>query len=98
MLQNGTPVAPITTVALGTLAAAAHSATVLRLTHVSDASIMVLVWQIGSVALLIGIAAPLGRKLLPWPEVSDQDCPGQVTQDRTIRGREDPTLHRFVTL
>jgi hypothetical protein len=75
MLRDGAPVAPITTVALGTLAAAALSATVLRLTHVSDVSIMVLVWQIGSVALLTGIAALLGRKLLPWPEVSDRIAP-----------------------
>lgn len=32
-----------------------------------DASIMVLVWQLGSVALLSGCAALLGRRLLHWP-------------------------------
>jgi hypothetical protein len=28
---------------------------------------MVLVWQFGSVALLAGVGALAGRRLLPWP-------------------------------
>lgn len=68
MLRAAAPVAPVTTVALGTLAAAALSAAVLRLTHLPDASIMVLVWQVGSVAFLTLLGALFGRRLLPWPK------------------------------
>ena len=67
MVRRGAPIAPITTAALATLAAAALAATALRLFHTQDASLMVLVWQFGSVALLAGIAALFGQYLLPWP-------------------------------
>jgi hypothetical protein len=67
MIRRAAPVAPITTTALATLAAAALAATALRLFHAQDASLMVLVWQFGSVALLAGIAALFGQYLLPWP-------------------------------
>lgn len=72
MLRAGAPMAPIATTALGALAVAALSAVVLRLTHLPDASIMVLVWQAGSVALLTFLAALLGRKILPWPTPFEQ--------------------------
>ena len=67
MIRQGAPIAPVTTTALAALAAAALAATVLRLTHLSDASIMVLVWQLGSVAILSAGAGLFGRKLLHWP-------------------------------
>ncbi|MGD9805064.1 MAG: NrsF family protein [Hyphomicrobiaceae bacterium] len=54
------------------LAVAALSATVLRLTHLPDASKMVLVWQVGSVAVLTLLAALFGRSLLPWPKAFEQ--------------------------
>jgi len=67
MVRRAAPIAPITTTALATLAAAALAAAALRLFHTQDASLMVLVWQFGSVALLAGIAALFGQYLLPWP-------------------------------
>lgn len=67
MVRRAAPIAPITTSALATLAAAALAAAALRLFHAQDASLMVLVWQFGSVALLAGIAALFGQYLLPWP-------------------------------
>ena len=45
----------------------ALGATALRLFHAQDASVMVLVWQFGSVALLTGLGALTGRQLLRWP-------------------------------
>lgn len=71
MIRAGAPIAPITTTGLGALAAGALSATVLRLTHLPDASIMVLVWQFGSVALLAAVSAAFGGKLLRWPSRAD---------------------------
>lgn len=68
MIRAGAPIAPVSTAALGTLAVAALSATVLRLTHLPDASIMVLLWQVGSVAILTLVGALLGHKMLPWPK------------------------------
>lgn len=72
MIRAGAPVSPITTAVLGTLGVAALAATVLRLTHLPDASIMVLVWQVGSVAVLTLVAGLLGRRLLPWPKPFEQ--------------------------
>jgi hypothetical protein len=68
MIRRGAPIAPVTTTALGTLAAAALGATALRLFHAQDASLMILVWQFGAVALLAGFGALIGRHVLPWPE------------------------------
>ena len=66
MIRRAAPIAPITTTGLATLAAAALAAAALRLFHVQDASIMVLVWQFGSVALLAAIGALFGENLLHW--------------------------------
>ena len=66
MLQKGAPVAPRMTVMLGALAAAALGNVGLRLFHPQDASLMVLVWQFGSVALLSMFAGWSGRRILAW--------------------------------
>lgn len=66
MIRRGAPIAPITTTALAALAAAALGATALRLFRVEDASIMVLVWQFGSVVLLAALVGPFGRLILRW--------------------------------
>lgn len=67
MIRQSAPIAPVTTTALAALAAGALGATALRLFHDQDASVMVLVWQFGSVALLAGLGALTGRQLLRWP-------------------------------
>ncbi len=69
MIRSGAPLAPISTVALGALASAAMAATVLRLTHLPGASVMVLTWQFGSMLLLTAAAALFGRQLLRWPRL-----------------------------
>ncbi len=68
MIRRGAPLAPVTTTAMAALAAAALGAAALRLFHTQDASIMILVWQFGSVAVLTALGALAGRKMLRWPE------------------------------
>lgn len=69
MIRRGAPIAPITTTGLATLAATALGASALQLFHQQDASIMVLVWQFGSVLALTGIGALSGRRFLRWRPV-----------------------------
>jgi hypothetical protein len=66
MLRRGAPLMPCTTVALGGLAAAGLGNFGLRLFHPQDASLMVLAWQFGSVAILTGLAGCVGRHVLNW--------------------------------
>lgn len=67
MLRKGVPLAPRWTIALAALAAAGLGNFALRFFHMQDAALMVLVWQVGSVAALAALAALGGRHLFPWP-------------------------------
>jgi hypothetical protein len=69
MLRRGAPLMPCTTVALGGLAAAGLGNFGLRLFHPQDASLMVLVWQFGSVFILAALAGCLGRYVLNWRSI-----------------------------
>ena len=69
MLRRGAPLRPSWTLGLAALAAAAIGNFALRLFHMQDAALMVLVWQLGSVALIAAIAALCGRSILRWPEL-----------------------------
>ncbi|MCC5991801.1 MAG: DUF1109 domain-containing protein [Rhodobacteraceae bacterium] len=69
MLRKGAPLRPSWTLALAALAAAAIGNFALRLFHMQDAALMVLVWQAGAVALIAGIAGLCGRHVLRWPGV-----------------------------
>jgi hypothetical protein len=66
MLRAGAPLLPRTSVALGGLAAGALGDFGLRLFHTADGGWMVLVWQLGSVAILTWIAGRAGPSLLRW--------------------------------
>jgi hypothetical protein len=66
MLRKGAPLAPVTSVALGALASAALADFGLRLFHQEDASLMVLVWQLGSVAFIVLVGTIAGHSLLRW--------------------------------
>lgn len=69
MLRRGAPLMPCTTVALGGLAAAGLGNFGLRFFHPQDASLMVLVWQVGSVFVLTCFAGLAGRLLLSWSSI-----------------------------
>ncbi|MDE2133846.1 MAG: DUF1109 family protein [Alphaproteobacteria bacterium] len=66
MILRGAPLAPMTTTALGALAAGGLAEVGLRLFHQVDASLMVLVWQAGTVVGLTLIAGLFGRRVLRW--------------------------------
>ncbi|MBC8050316.1 MAG: DUF1109 domain-containing protein [Chitinophagales bacterium] len=70
MIRKSAPISPILTTALATLAASAFGAAVLRLYHTEDASLMVLVWQFGAVALFTALGALVGRRWLYWRSTS----------------------------
>lgn len=70
MIRRGAPIYPHVAVALGGLAAAALGNVGLRLFHPTDASLMVLVWQFGSVALLATFAGLCGPLVHTWRHVS----------------------------
>jgi hypothetical protein len=69
MLRRGAPLNPHLSAALGGLAAAGLGNFGLRLFHPQDASLMVLVWQLGTVFALSAIASCAGRYLLNWPSL-----------------------------
>jgi hypothetical protein len=66
MIRRGAPLFPHLAVALAGLSAAALGNVGLRLFHPTDASLMVLVWQFGSVALLAALAGLCGPMVHNW--------------------------------
>jgi hypothetical protein len=72
MLRRGAPLTPHLTTALGGLAAAGLGNFGLRLFHPQNASLMVLVWQFGTVFALSALAAWSGNLLLSWRSILDQ--------------------------
>jgi hypothetical protein len=69
MLRRGAPLTPYVTTALGGLAAAGLGNFGLRLFHQQDASLMVLVWQVGTVIALSVLSCWMGRYLLSWRSI-----------------------------
>jgi hypothetical protein len=66
MLRRGAPLAPVLSTALGALAAAALADFGLRLFHPQDASLMVLVWQVGTVIILTIAGGLIGPTIVRW--------------------------------
>jgi hypothetical protein len=66
MLRRGAPLYPHLSAGFGTLAAAGLGNFGLRLFHPQDASLMVLVWQVGSVFFLTMLGCCAGRTILNW--------------------------------
>lgn len=70
MVRRGAPVMPRKTLCLGALATAAFVAFGLRLFHPGDASIMILVWHGGMVAVVSAAGAIAGSRLFHWPALA----------------------------
>ncbi len=66
MLRRGAPLYPYLSAGFGALAAAGLGNFGLRLFHPQDASMMVLVWQFGSVFILTMLGCCAGRSILNW--------------------------------
>lgn len=66
MLRRGAPLCPRLTLALGALAVAAIGNFGMQVFHFRDASIMLLFWHLGNVAVLSVLAGWLGGHVLGW--------------------------------
>jgi hypothetical protein len=75
MLRRGAPLAPSVSVALGALAVAALGNFALRIFHIGDVSVMVLVWHFGVLALISVLAGRIGRHVLNWRLVMASAAP-----------------------
>lgn len=69
MLRRGAPLTPRLTMALGGLAAGGLGNFGLCLVHPQDASVMVLVWQVGTVFVVSALAGWAGGYWLNWRAV-----------------------------
>jgi hypothetical protein len=66
MLRHAAPLRPMPVALTGSLAVAGITASALSLFHEFDATVMILMWNLGSATLLVGLGTLLGRKMLAW--------------------------------
>ncbi len=66
MLRYAAPLRPTAVTLAGSLAVAAVTATALSLFHDLDASVMILTWNLGTAALIVGLGGVLGRRMFSW--------------------------------
>ena len=64
MLRHGAAVRPNLLIVTACIAVAAMSATAMMVFHVLDASAIVLMWNFGITAVIVGLGAVFGRRLL----------------------------------
>ena len=63
MLRYAAPLRPTATALTGSLAVAAITATALSLLHQLDATVMILIWNLGIAAIMVGIGSLAGRRM-----------------------------------
>ena len=68
MLRYAGPLRPTATTLTGSLAVAAITATALSLFHQLDATVMILLWNLGTAAVFIGLASAFRRQIFSWVE------------------------------
>lgn len=66
MLRYAAPLRPVAATLAGSLAVAAITAAALSLFHDLDATVMTLVWNLGTAALMLGLGALFGRRMFSW--------------------------------
>jgi len=66
MLRHAAPLRPTTVTLMGSLAVAAITATALSLFHDLDATVMILMWNLGTAVLIVGLGGMLGRRMFSW--------------------------------
>lgn len=66
MLRRGALLRPRATLMTGSLAVAAITATALSLFHSLDATMMILIWNFGTAALIVGLGGIVGRRMFSW--------------------------------
>ena len=63
MLRAAAPLRPTGATVTGSLAVAAITATALSLFHYLDATVMILFWNLGTAAIMLGLGSLFGRRL-----------------------------------
>lgn len=66
MLRYAAPLRPTGVALAGSLAVAAITATALSLFHAMDATVMILIFNLGTAALFIGLAGMFARNIFSW--------------------------------
>ena len=66
MLRYAAPLRPTAVTLTGSLAVAAITATALSLFHTVDATVMILMWNLGTAALFVALAGVFGRRMFRW--------------------------------
>jgi hypothetical protein len=66
MLRYAGPLRPTATTLTGSLAVAAITATALSLFHDLDATVMILIWNLGTAAAMVGMGGLFGRRMFSW--------------------------------
>ena len=66
MLRHAARLHPTTVAMMGGLAVAGIVATALSLFHSLDASVMVLLWNVGVAALIVALGGVFGRRMFAW--------------------------------
>jgi hypothetical protein len=64
MLRYAAPLRPTDTTLTGSLAVAAVTAMALSLLDNLDATVMILIWNLGATIMLVGLAGAFGRRML----------------------------------
>jgi hypothetical protein len=76
MLRHAALLRAAPVAACGSLAVAAITSSALSLLHDLDATIMILVWNLGTAALILGFGAAFGRKVFAW--IAARMIPGRI--------------------
>lgn len=66
MLRYAARLRPVAVTWMGGLAVGALTASALSLFHDIDATVMILMWNLGSAALIVGLGRIFGRRMLSW--------------------------------
>ena len=66
MLRYAAPLRPIPVTLMGSLAVASITATALSLLHAMDATVMILMWNLGTTVMFVGLAGMFGRRMFGW--------------------------------
>ena len=66
MLRHAAPLRPTPVILAGSLAVAAITAVALSLFHSGDATIMILMWNLGTANLFVGLGSLFGETMFSW--------------------------------
>lgn len=66
MLRYAAPLRPTAVILTGSLAVAAVTAVALSLFHGGDATVMILMWNVGTAGLFVGLGSIFGKTMFSW--------------------------------